>query len=194
MSSGRAASRRAKGKTADQPHLTKNMKKALREKKEIAKEFRETEAEVDKEERAITVSRSFSLFPHLYHFPFQHTETLKLLFALYFRILKNPRPTPLLPAVLHGISKFAHLVNIDFFKDLMQVLKDLISQESYDASGPTQVLSNDTRIIHHRLLCIATAFELLSGQGAMIPSIVDYDHSSVDGRRSLEYRSDRFHI
>lgn len=56
MSSGKAASRRAKGKTADKPHHTKKMKKVLRDKKEIAKEFRETEAEVDKEERAITVS------------------------------------------------------------------------------------------------------------------------------------------
>jgi nucleolar complex protein 3 len=56
MSSGRAASRRAKGKTVDEPHVTKKMKKALREKKEIAKEFRETEAEIDKEERAITAS------------------------------------------------------------------------------------------------------------------------------------------
>jgi hypothetical protein len=76
----------------------------------------------------------------------------------------------------------------------MQVLKDLISQESHDASDPTQVLSNDTRVIHRRLLCIATAFELLSGQGVLISPVVDYDHSSTDGRRSPEYRSDRFHI
>ena len=84
---------------------------------------------------------------------------------MYFRILKNPRPTPLLPAALNGISKFAHLVNIDFFKDLMQVLKDLISQEAH----PTDELSNGTEIIRQRLLCIATAFELLSGQGTLIP-------------------------
>ena len=57
MSSGRAASRRAKGKPVNEPHLTKKMKKVLKDKKEIAKEFRETEAEVDKEERAITASR-----------------------------------------------------------------------------------------------------------------------------------------
>lgn len=147
MSSGRAASKRAKGKTTDEPHLTKKMKKTLKEKKEIAKEFRETEAEIDKEERAVT-----------------HTETLKLLFALYFRILKNSRPTPLLPAVLNGISKFAHLVNIDFFEDLMQVLKDLISQ-AHHTSHPTDELSNDIKAIRHRLSCIVTAFELLSGQG-----------------------------
>ena len=187
MSSGKAATRRAKGKTADQPHLTKKMKKVLRENKEIAKEFRETEAEVDKEERAITVTLSFSLFPNTYCFPlFQQTETLKLLFTVYFRILKNPGATPLLPAALHGISRFAHLVNIDFFKDLMKVLKDLISQEVHEANNLTDGLSNGSKAIHHRLLCIATAFELLSGQGVLFPSI-GYNYSSVGRRGSPEY-------
>jgi hypothetical protein len=58
----RAAERRAKGKDTGQPHLTKKMKKALKEKKVIDREFREAEAEVDKEERATTVSGSF-FFP-----------------------------------------------------------------------------------------------------------------------------------
>ena len=81
---------------------------------------------------------------------------------LYFRILKNPHPTPLLPAALQGISKYAHLVNVDFFKDLLQVLKGLISRESEDSEGdPENALA-----IQHRLQCIVTAFELLSGQGA----------------------------
>ncbi|KAG6818144.1 hypothetical protein H0H87_000049 [Tephrocybe sp. NHM501043] len=111
-SSSKAAARRAKGKSTELPHLSKKAKKALKEKKEIDKEFREAEAEVDKEERTVT-----------------QTETLKLLFVLYFRIIKNPKPTPLLPTALHGISKFAHLVNIDFFKDLMAVLKELILRE-----------------------------------------------------------------
>jgi len=43
----RAAQRRAKGKATEQPHLSKKMKKALKEKKEIEREFREAEAEVD---------------------------------------------------------------------------------------------------------------------------------------------------
>ncbi|KAG6879515.1 hypothetical protein C0992_001848 [Termitomyces sp. T32_za158] len=114
-SGSKAAARRAKGKNTELPHLSKKAKKALKEKREIDKEFREAEAEVDKEERVVT-----------------QTETLKLLFVLYFRILKNPQPTPLLPAALHGISRFAHLVNIDFFKDLLTVLKELISRESHD--------------------------------------------------------------
>ncbi|KAI6097862.1 hypothetical protein F5141DRAFT_1254732 [Pisolithus sp. B1] len=85
-SQGKAASRRSKGKPTDQPHLSKKAKKTFKERKEIEKEVREAEAEVDKEERAGT-----------------HTETLKLLFVLYFRVLKNPHPTPLLPAALRGI-------------------------------------------------------------------------------------------
>ncbi|KAF9246550.1 nucleolar complex-associated protein-domain-containing protein [Melanogaster broomeanus] len=142
-SKGKAAARRAKGKSTNQPHLSKKAKKALKEKKEIEQEVREAEAEISKEERART-----------------HTETLKLLFVLYFQILRNPRPTSLLPAALTGISKFAHLVNIDFFKDLMQVLKNLITRESDEDDS-------DDRESHtqHRLLCIVTAFELLSGQG-----------------------------
>lgn len=56
QSSSKAASRRAKGKSTDLPHLSKKAKKALKEKKEIEKEFREAEAEVDKEQRAVAVS------------------------------------------------------------------------------------------------------------------------------------------
>jgi len=55
-SKGKAAARRAQGKPTDQPHLSKKIKKVLKEKKEIEREFRDAEAEVDKEERASTVS------------------------------------------------------------------------------------------------------------------------------------------
>ncbi|KAJ3546953.1 hypothetical protein NM688_g5457 [Phlebia brevispora] len=150
---GKAAARRAKGKLTDQPHLSKKAKKALKERKEIQKEMQEAAAEVDKEERTSN-----------------QTETLKLLFVLYFRILKNPQPTPLLPAALRGIAKFSHLVNVDFFKDLMQVLKELTSRESthLDDSGIAATAtdpSSHARDVQHQLLCIVTAFELLSGQG-----------------------------
>ena len=59
LSKGRAAARRAKGKAVDQPHLSKKAKKALKERKEIAKEMHEAAAEVDKEERAARVSGFF---------------------------------------------------------------------------------------------------------------------------------------
>jgi len=86
--------------------------------------------------------------------------------------LKNPKPTPLLPAALQGLSKFAHLINIDFFQDLMQVLKDLISHESEDGENspshfgdPERSKVEHTGQAQHQLLCIITAFDLLSGQG-----------------------------
>jgi nucleolar complex protein 3 len=84
---------------------------------------------------------------------------------LYFRILKNPTPSRLLPSALSGISKFAHLVNIDFFKDLMKTLKEIIQKEedlAANVAEPIDALEGMSR----RLMCIVTAFELLSGQGA----------------------------
>ncbi|KAH9854145.1 nucleolar complex-associated protein 3 [Lenzites betulinus] len=155
FSKGRAAARRAKGKTVDQPHLSKKAQKVMKERKEIEKEMHEAAAEVDKDERAT-----------------RHTEALKLLFVLYFSILKNPRPTPLLPAALRGIAKFAHLVNIDFFKDLLQVLKTLMmrgAEEHVDGDADTPVSgphdASNIATVQHQLLCVVTAFELLSGQG-----------------------------
>jgi nucleolar complex protein 3 len=52
-------------------------------------------------------------------------------------------------------------VNIDFFKDLMKVLKSLVARDAEDIQGDPKV----GRDVQHRLLCIVTAFELLSGQG-----------------------------
>ncbi|KAJ3779350.1 nucleolar complex-associated protein-domain-containing protein [Lentinula raphanica] len=152
----RDTARRAKGKSVDHQYLNKKARKALKEKKEIEREFRDAEAEIDKEERAST-----------------HTETLKLLFVLYFGILKNPDPTPLLSAALEGIIKYAHMVNVDFFQDLMKVLRGLILSDAHDEGeefGAEAMIA-----IRHRLLCIVTAFELLSGQGeALVMDLSDF--------------------
>ena len=98
--------------------------------------------------------------------PVQQTETLKNLFVLYFSILKSPMRSPLLAAALEGISRFAHLVNIDFFRDLLAVLRKVIAdqfQDEDDAGGDPVGAGQRIRI---RLLGIVTAFDLLSGQGA----------------------------
>jgi nucleolar complex protein 3 len=104
--------------------------------------------------------------------------------VLYFRILKSPRPTALLPAALQGISRYAHLVSIDFFKDLLGVLRDLVTRnDAYSdslnepgaeapidsSSAPLGAAAREQQdpeeCTQHRLRCIITAFELLSGQG-----------------------------
>ena len=88
---------------------------------------------------------------------------------LYFSILKAPSRTRLLAAALHGVSKFAHLVNIDFFKDLLVVIKDIIMKASTEGSSKEaeEVESHiDTdECLRLQLHCIVTAYELLTGQG-----------------------------
>ncbi|KAI9458484.1 nucleolar complex-associated protein 3 [Russula earlei] len=163
--------KKSKGQGAASTHLSKKARRTLKERKEIEKEMKDAEASVDKEERASN-----------------QTETLKLLFVLYFCILKNFAPTPLLPAALQGISKFSHLVSIDFFRDLMSVLKDLATRPPYPVDGgeydgydyvDRKVGANvflrkkphafaaraEEENARHQLSCILTAYELLSGQG-----------------------------
>ncbi|XP_071317970.1 nucleolar complex protein 3 homolog [Trachinotus anak] len=83
-----------------------------------------------------------------------HTETLNIVFLIYFRILKKAQKSVLLPAVLEGLANFAHLINLEFFDDLLNVLQNLIQ------SG---VLTN-----RESLHCIQTVFTILSGQGDVL--------------------------
>ncbi|XP_077310365.1 nucleolar complex protein 3 homolog [Lithobates pipiens] len=83
-----------------------------------------------------------------------HTETLNIVFLTYFRILKRAQKSVLLPAVLEGLAKFAHLINVEFFDDLLVVLHKLI--DSGDLS------------YRESLHCVQTAFNVLSGQGDVL--------------------------
>ncbi|MEE6485628.1 hypothetical protein FKM82_014353 [Ascaphus truei] len=83
-----------------------------------------------------------------------HTETLNIVFLTYFRILKRAQKSVLLPAVLEGLAKFAHLINVDFFDDLLVVLHNLV--DSGDLS------------YREGLHCVQTAFNILSGQGDVL--------------------------
>ncbi|XP_053548291.1 nucleolar complex protein 3 homolog [Bombina bombina] len=83
-----------------------------------------------------------------------HTETLNIVFLTYFRILKRAQKSVLLPAVLEGLAKFAHLINLEFFDDLIVVLHKLI----------------DSGDLNYResLHCVQSAFNILSGQGDVL--------------------------
>ncbi|NXW09759.1 NOC3L protein, partial [Fregetta grallaria] len=81
-------------------------------------------------------------------------KTLNIVFVTYFRILKKAQKSPLLPAVLEGLAKFAHLINVEFFDDLLIVLHSLI------ASGGLSYRES--------LHCILSAFHILSGQGDVL--------------------------
>ena len=162
-------------------HLSKKAVKKRRELKAIEAEMKEAEATVDLEQREKN-----------------QTETLKLLFVLYFTILKAPEgsvPLHLLGSALEGLSRYAHRVNVDFFRDLMSVLREHVKaarkriasdstmrfeDEAQDGGdddadgidGDYEAGAVDTDQVHesirHALLCLNTAFELLSGQGDVL--------------------------
>ncbi|XP_019849404.1 PREDICTED: nucleolar complex protein 3 homolog isoform X2 [Amphimedon queenslandica] len=79
------------------------------------------------------------------------TEIIKLVFMIYFRVLKQAQDSPLLSSVLEGLAKFAHLISVDYFADLMSVLHSLMERN---------ILS-----FQQSMECIVTAFQILSGQG-----------------------------
>lgn len=139
---------------------TKRVRKNMKEDKALAKEMAQADALVSHEERDRMQS-----------------ETLKLVFATYFRALKQRQPH-LMGAVLEGLAKYAHLINQDFFGDLLEALKDLIryseaeaeiEEEEDDEDGDEareyeeSTVRNTTR---EALLCTVTAFALLAGQDA----------------------------
>ncbi|EEQ31097.1 hypothetical protein McanMca71_005729 [Microsporum canis] len=142
---------------------TKKERKLIKERKLVEKDMKEADALVSHEHRDK-----------------MQAETLKLVFTTYFRTLKTRNPE-LVGAVLEGLAKFSHLINQDFFGDLLEVLRDLISRstssslispqleagdndEEEDDSWPNM---NETRnATRDALLCSTTAFALLEGQDA----------------------------
>jgi nucleolar complex protein 3 len=129
---------------------TKKQRKNEKERKIVEKDMQEANAIVSYEEREK-----------------MQAETLKLVFATYFRILKL-RVSNLISAVLEGLATYAHLINQDFFGDLLEALKDLIRQSSLSlepSDAPSSIPEESNRN-HSResLLCTITAFALLSGQ------------------------------
>ena len=133
---------------------TKKLRKVMKDRKILETEFKEADAIVSHEQRDR-----------------MQAETLKLVFVTYFRILKARTPH-LMGAVLEGLAKYAHLINQDFFGDLLEALKDLINdaETAFDTEGDDE---DDTSTVSGKiardasresLLCITTAFALLEGQ------------------------------
>ncbi|KAK9465591.1 nucleolar complex-associated protein-domain-containing protein [Lipomyces arxii] len=131
-------------KKKDRVHRTKKERKAAKEMKGIEEEMKKAEHEVSKEETERL-----------------QAETLKIVFANYLNILKA-RVNSLMGATLEGLAKFAHLINADLFGDLLEVLKELVRDRQLDTvDGEVAIKSKSIR---EALLCIVTAFALLSGQ------------------------------
>ncbi|CEJ93889.1 Putative Nucleolar complex-associated protein [[Torrubiella] hemipterigena] len=136
---------------------TKRERKSIKEQKALDKDMAQADALVSHEERDRMQS-----------------ETLKLVFATYFRILKQ-RESHLMGAVLEGLAKYARLINQDFFGDLLEALKDLIRHSDNDAADEGEEGEDNEddeeeapvrNLTREALLCTVTAFALLAGQDA----------------------------
>ncbi|KAL6704195.1 hypothetical protein ACN47E_008452 [Coniothyrium glycines] len=151
---------------------TKRLRKELKEKKAIEKEFQEADAAVSHEERDR-----------------MQAETLKMVFVAYFRILKARSPR-LMGAVLEGLARYAHLINQDFFGDILEALRDIIHtaelseaaavEDDEDAEGDEDDDNEvpERNLTRESLLCVITAFALLEGQdGAKTASALKLDLS-----------------
>lgn len=136
---------------------TKRLRKELKEKKAIEKEFKEADAAVSHEERDR-----------------MQAETLKMVFVCYFRILKARSPK-LMGAVLEGLARYAHLINQDFFGDILEALRDIIATAELSAAADVESGSDtedddddneapERNLSRESLLCVITAFALLEGQ------------------------------
>ncbi|KAI6200008.1 NOC3-like protein [Aphelenchoides besseyi] len=79
------------------------------------------------------------------------TDIMRHVFATYFRVLRKMPDTSLISPVLSGLSKFAHLINVDFFDDLIGAFEELMAKK--------QLKTSDA------LLCIRTVCIVLSGEG-----------------------------
>jgi nucleolar complex protein 3 len=134
---------------------SKQERKVARERKAVEKDMKEADATVTHEDRERMQS-----------------ETLRMVFTTYFRILKLGTPH-LMGAVLEGLAKFAHLINQEFFGDLLEALKEIVNQASATDSVAEEAESIEStagevqaprNMIREVLLSTQTAFTLLSGQ------------------------------
>ncbi|OLL22461.1 Nucleolar complex-associated protein 3 [Neolecta irregularis DAH-3] len=125
-----------KRKKNERQHRTKKARKLAKERILIEKEMKEADASVNTEQLNQL-----------------ENESLKLVFTTYLNILKQGRPE-LIAATLEGLAKFSHLINLDLFADLLEVLKDILrDSESREITQTRDIL-----------LCIITSFAILNGQ------------------------------
>ncbi|KAJ3323821.1 Nucleolar complex protein 3 [Boothiomyces sp. JEL0866] len=127
-------------------HLSKKMKKIEKHFKEVQEQVKEAEAVYDRQELQA-----------------RQSETLKYVFLTYFRILKNKSTSLLVPVVLEGLSKYTHLINVDFFQDLLNLLKGISNSQYKDYLEGKEVHSSKTA-----LHCIIAAFDLLDSLGGAL--------------------------
>ncbi|XP_054260886.1 nucleolar complex protein 3 homolog [Macrosteles quadrilineatus] len=117
--------------------MSKKERKRSKKLEQLEKELLETKAEENKQSKQK-----------------QLTEVMKVVFTIYFRILKKAPSSKVLSSALEGLAKFAHCINVEFFADLIGVLDSL--------------MDGGTLRPREKLHCVETVFSILSGQGEVL--------------------------
>ncbi|CAH0760498.1 unnamed protein product [Diatraea saccharalis] len=115
-------------------NLSKKEKKRAKKLKEVERELLETEAQENE------VSRRKQL-----------AEVCRTVFHIYFRLLKAAPTTGLLAAALKGLTKFAHVINMEYYSDLVSIMSALIQHDRVSA--------------HERVMCARAVLAILAGAG-----------------------------
>ncbi|KPJ15524.1 Nucleolar complex protein 3-like [Papilio machaon] len=116
--------------------------------KEVEKELLETEARENSEARKK-----------------QLTEVTKTVFHIYFRILKTAPKSQLLEAVLNGLAKFSHVINVEYYSELVSLLARLCADEELSARA--------------RLQCARAALAVLAAAGDALNFDPAHFHADV---------------
>ena len=127
-------------------HVSKKRAKEIKHLKQVEKEFQEAEAVFDKDRKANL-----------------QKETLKFVFNTYFRILKTCPKSILIPTVLLGLEKHVHLINVEYFDDLLVVLKNISKEHQLEYLN-----GRDTATGNVALNCISAVFKLMDSVGDAI--------------------------
>ncbi|XP_012287704.1 nucleolar complex protein 3 homolog [Orussus abietinus] len=117
--------------------LSKRERKKNKQLEQVEKELLETKGEENKQRKQQTL-----------------TEIIKVVFTIYFRILKQAPNSKVLSVSLEGLAKFAHCINLDFYQDLVNALDTVMGTVNLG--------------LREQLHCVETVFTILSGQGSAL--------------------------
>ncbi|XP_050354984.1 nucleolar complex protein 3 homolog [Nymphalis io] len=115
-------------------NLSKKEKKRAKKLKEVERELLETRAQESAAARRALL-----------------TDVTRTLFHIYFRLLKSAPRAGLLAAALTGLARFTHVINLEYYSDLVAILSRMLRDERVGA--------------HEKLLCVNTVLSILSGAG-----------------------------
>ncbi|XP_022912978.2 nucleolar complex protein 3 [Onthophagus taurus] len=117
--------------------LSKKERKRKKRLQELEKEMLEVKAQENKQNKTKNI-----------------TEIVKVVFGIYFRILKSSENNKILGMCLEGLAKFSHCINLEYYMDLLNILDSLLKE--------------DWLTYRDRLNCVQTVFTILSNQDDII--------------------------